>query len=159
MENNNAAKIARNLLESQKRAVLATANDDGAYASLMSYAPLDSGRQLLFATEKNTRKYRNLQSQKRIALLIDNRSEVGDDTGDIVTVTAIGPAREAASDENTQLHKHLLARHPDLGDFLEKETCTIMILEPDNYRIFGNFQTQNELKATVSAADFPRRQT
>jgi hypothetical protein len=44
------------------------------YASLMAFAATDDLKRLLFATERNTRKYANLVSNPRAALLVDNRS-------------------------------------------------------------------------------------
>ena len=62
------------LLESQKLAVLSTHIAGQPYASLISFAATPNLKQLLFATTRSTRKFANLTSDARAAMLVDNRS-------------------------------------------------------------------------------------
>ena len=69
----------RNLLSSQKLAVLSTHSNGAPYASLVAYTADDALDFLLFATPRTTRKFANLSAEPRVALLVHNsRNEPGD---------------------------------------------------------------------------------
>ena len=65
--------VIRNLLESQKLAVLSTQNHGQPYCNLIAIAATDDLKYLLFATTRATRKYANLMADSRVAVLVDNR--------------------------------------------------------------------------------------
>ena len=92
----------RALLESQRFAALATDDHGQPFASLMAFAATEDLRYLVVLTERTTRKYANLQSNPRVALLIDDRENRGSDTEDAVVVTAIGEALELDPDVGGQ---------------------------------------------------------
>ena len=149
MERMEAVEVVWNLLENEERAVLATIGAEGPHASLMAFAAVDGGATLVFATLKDTRKYRNLRSDNRGALLIDNRSAQAKMPGEIITATAMGHVQECSLKTRSDYAELLTARHPRLKDFIRDEDCAIMALRIDNYRVVGRFQTGEELAATV----------
>ena len=74
--------IIRNLLESQRLAVLSTQNHGQPYCNLIAIAAADDLKYLLFATTRATRKYANLMADSRVAVLVDNRrNDPADFTG------------------------------------------------------------------------------
>jgi hypothetical protein len=72
--------VLRALLESQRFAVLATDDHGQPFASLMAFAATEDLRHMVILTERTTRKYANLRSNPRVALLIDDRENKGSDT-------------------------------------------------------------------------------
>jgi len=119
----------RRLLEGQKLCVLCTTGDEGPHASLVAFAPFGNSRQVVFATPKATRKYRNLMRDPRASLLVDDRSRAakGFEAGSALTVT--GKVREgsgAARDEYLGLY---LARHPSMREFAGAPDAAVMVLD------------------------------
>jgi len=69
----------KDLLDSQKLAVLSTQGEAGPYVSLVAFAAADDLKSILFATPVYTRKYDNLKRKPEVALLVDNRVNDADD--------------------------------------------------------------------------------
>jgi nitroimidazol reductase NimA-like FMN-containing flavoprotein (pyridoxamine 5'-phosphate oxidase superfamily) len=130
----------RALLESQRFAVLATDDHGQPFASLMAFAATEDLRHMVVLTERTTRKYANLQSNPRVALLIDDRENKGSDTEDSVVVTAIGEARELDRDAGAPLLELFLARHPYLAAFAASPTCAILCVRLSSYQLVSRFQ-------------------
>lgn len=128
------------LLESQRFAALATDDHGQPFVSLMAFAATEDLRHLVILTERSTRKYANLQSNPRVALLIDDRQNRGSDTEDSVVVTAIGEAQELDPVIGAPLLDGFLARHPYLADFAASPTCAIVRVEVRSYQLVSRFQ-------------------
>jgi len=132
--------VLRALLESQRFAVLATDDHGQPFASLMAFAATEDLRHMVILTERTTRKYANLQSNPRVALLIDDRENKGTDTEDSVVVTAIGEAQELDPDAGAPLLELFLARHPYLAAFAASPSCAILRVTLSSYQLVSRFQ-------------------
>ena len=141
--------VLRALLESQRFAALATDDHGQPFASLMAFAATEDLRHLVILTERTTRKYANLQSNPRVALLIDDRENKGSDTEDSVVVTAIGEAREWAPDVGAHLLELFLARHPYLAAFAASPTCAIVGVRVSSYQLVSRFQQVVECRISA----------
>jgi heme iron utilization protein len=130
----------RALLLSQRFAVLATDDHGQPFASLMAFAATEDLRHMVVLTERTTRKYANLQSNPRVALLIDDRENKSSDTEDSVVVTAIGEAEELDPDAGAPLLELFLARHPYLAAFAASPTCAIVCVKLGSYQLVSRFQ-------------------
>jgi heme iron utilization protein len=130
----------RVLLQSQRFAVLATDDHGQPFASLMAFAATEDLRHLVVLTEQTTRKYANLRSNPRVALLIDDRENKGSDTEDSVVVTAIGEAQELDRDAGAPLLDLFLARHPYLAEFANSPSCVIVRVKVSSYQLVSRFQ-------------------
>ena len=132
--------VLRALLESQRFAALATDDHGQPFASLMAFAVTEDLRYLVVLTERTTRKYANLRSNPRVALLIDDRENRGSDTEDAVVVTAIGEALELDPDVGAPLLELFLTRHPYLAGFAASPTCAIVGVTVSSYQLVSRFQ-------------------
>lgn len=121
------------LVQTQGHLVLATCSSDDQggrpHASLMSYCASISGQgsglEFWLATLADTRKYANLRANPRASLLIDDRAEQGGGPGLALTVEAELRPFESAEAE-AQARRALLARHPELADFLAREGAVVL---------------------------------
>ena len=86
------------LLETQKYAVLATDNHGQPYTSLMAFSVTEDLQSFILMTERGRLKYENLIANPRVAIMIDNRENLGSDLEEAVAVTAQGLAEEIAGD-------------------------------------------------------------
>lgn len=121
--------------------VLATQEEGKSYASLVAYALSPDLKTVIFATPKNTRKYKNIVKADEIALLLDNRSQPSPITkAEAITLTGraelLRKGRER--DEMTALY---LFKHPDLKDFVESPSTALIALRINEAVHVGNFQT------------------
>lgn len=135
----------RNLLATQRLAVLATQGQGQPYGSLVSFATIRDGREILFATSRTTRKYANLQAEPRVALVIDNRSNQESDFHEATAVTATGKAEEVPDAEKADLIEIYLGKHPYLADFVSAPTCALLRVRVETYYLVSRFQQVAEL--------------
>jgi nitroimidazol reductase NimA-like FMN-containing flavoprotein (pyridoxamine 5'-phosphate oxidase superfamily) len=107
------------LVKEKDMCVLATASNNRPHCSLMAYVADDACTEIYMVTLKDTKKYRNLQENPRVSLLIDTREE---DRGSrrpqakALTVTGLF---EQIRDENMrrQIREALIRRHAQLEGF------------------------------------------
>jgi nitroimidazol reductase NimA-like FMN-containing flavoprotein (pyridoxamine 5'-phosphate oxidase superfamily) len=141
----------RHLLETQKYAVLATDNHGQPYTSLMAYSITDDLRVFILMTERGRLKYENLMSNPRVAIMIDNRENLGSDLDATIAVTAQGVAEEISAAGRDAARSFCLARHPALQSFAESPSCAFMRIQVTSYVIVQQFQDVIEWR--ISAED------
>jgi len=141
----------RHLLETQKYAVLATDNHGQPYTSLMAYSIADDLRAFILMTERSRLKYENLMSNPRVAIMIDNRENLGSDLDATIAVTALGVAEEISAEGRNTARAFCLARHPALQSFAESPNCTFIRIQVTTYMIVQQFQDVSEWR--ISAED------
>jgi uncharacterized pyridoxamine 5'-phosphate oxidase family protein len=128
-------------VSTQYFAVLNTIGHGLPYSNLVSFAATDDLRSLVFVTGRNTRKYRNVQDNHNISLLIDNRTNKPSDTSQAIAIAAIGIAREEI-DNKSLLRDIFLARHPQLRHFVEAPDNAIMLVTIRKYIVASFDKTQ-----------------
>ena len=138
--------LIRNLLESQKLAVLSTQDHGQPYSNIVAMAATADLKYLLFATTRATRKYANLMADSRVAVLVDNRqNDVSDFTG-AAALTALGKAWELQGAERQQFLKVYLGKHPYLEEFVTSPTCALLRIKVDKYIVVTRFQEVREIQ-------------
>ncbi len=134
--------LLREVVSTQYFAVLSTIGQGLPYSNLVSFAATDDLKSLVFVTGRNTRKYRNMQDNHSISLLIDNRSNKPSDTSRAVAITAVGTAREEI-DNKSLFQAILLARHPQLRHFVEAPDNAIMLVAVREYIVAAFDRTES----------------
>lgn len=137
--------VLKHLFDSQQFAVLATQAQGQPYVSLMAFAATDDLRTLIFATERQTRKFANVTAETRTAVMIDDRSNRSSDTQTATAVTAIGQAGEASGEERARLLEIYLAKHPHLAEFAQSPSCALICVRVGSYYVVSRFQDVREL--------------
>ncbi len=143
---NHLKESLRNLLATQRLAVLATQSQGQPYGSLVSFASTRDSREILFATSRATRKYANLKADPRVALVIDNRSNRESDFQEAMAATATGRAEEVPDAERADLLRVYLAKHPYLADFVAAPTCAFLRVRVETYYLVSRFQQVTALE-------------
>ena len=121
------------VLASQRFAVLATQSEGQPYANLIAFAEADNLRTLLFVTSRDTRKYTNTLEGKKVAVLIDDRTNQALDLNSAVAITALGTIEEASTANKEYLSGVYLAKHPQLRDFLHNPSNALMKVSVTDY--------------------------
>jgi len=129
-------QLLEKVLNTQYFAVLNTLGEGLPYSNLVSFAVTENLRALVFVTSRNTRKYRNIQENKNISLLIDNRTNRPSDVSQAIAITAIGTACEEVENRSS-LQAIFLARHPKLKQFVDDPNNAIMLITVSEYIIAG----------------------
>ena len=143
----------KKLLEKQTLAVLATQGDGQPYTSLMAYAFTEDLRFLVFATAMSTRKHRNITGDSRVALLVDDRSNNGEDFQNAAALTIVGEACEIGLDERDYYCDLYLKRHSSLETFLASPSTVFFKIEVYNYLLVSRFEDVVEYQIKDEKAD------
>jgi len=128
------------LFDRQRIGVLSTQKRNRPYASLVAFAATDDFRNFIFATPRTTRKYANIISSHRAALLIDNRSNQMSDFRKAMAVTVVGAVRELRKSKKNRLIQLYTDKHSHLKDFILSPTCAILCLTAETLHIVDRFQ-------------------
>jgi nitroimidazol reductase NimA-like FMN-containing flavoprotein (pyridoxamine 5'-phosphate oxidase superfamily) len=133
------------LLRTQQLGVLSTQYKGQPYASLVAFAATEDSKYLLFATTRSTRKYANIASDSRVAMLMDNRSNRAGDFHRAMAVTATGNAEEVGPNDKVNYLQIFLEKHPHLKDFVNAPSCALLRIKIETYYLVNRFQKVFEL--------------
>jgi heme iron utilization protein len=127
----------RDLFKMQKLAVLSTIYESQPYCNLVAFAETSDCKSLIFATNRNTSKYRNLLKNRQVSLLIDDRTDLSGGFGKNVAITALGLAEEVSLEEKPYFAGLLISKHPDLAGFLKGSDNALFKVSINDYIIAG----------------------
>lgn len=130
----------KQLLSSQRLGVLSTHYQGHPYSSLVAFSSSQNLREVYFATAKTTRKFRNLNQDKRVSMLIDNRSNEISDFHDAMAVTVMGTAEVVKGADKTDVMDIHLIKHPYLTDFVTSASCALVVIHVEKYVLVRRFQ-------------------
>ncbi len=140
------AGVIEKLLDEQPLAVLATQQGGRPYATLVAFAWTPDLKCLAFATPRATRKFEHMQSNPRVALLVDNRTGRQEDFHEAMALTVLGAARESSGNERGRLLDSYLERHSALADFVQSPSTALMVVDVERYILVRQFQNVLELR-------------
>ena len=118
----------------------------------MAFTVSDDLRYLCFATDRTTRKYRNLTEDPRVACLIDSRQSYPADLGNACALTVTGHIRQPDSAALAPLQAKHAARHPHLSAFLAQPTTCVLTVAIEQYDLVSQFQQVRTLHMTAGDA-------
>lgn len=138
MNNQIAAKVyVEATLQAKRFAVLATEHGGQPHTSFVAITPIGGFRQLIFATYRRTRKYRNLAHNGKVAVLIDGQEVKSSGLMEGFVLTALGHAEEVGVDEVEMARRAHLAWHPDLESFVRSADCALVRVTVREYQVVG----------------------
>ncbi len=145
------AEKLRAMNRTQRHAVLATVSDGQPYTSLIAFAMTPDMTKVVFATPRDTAKYRNILNNKRVALLIDTRSNTDASYMKSEAVTIIGTAKPVRRGSKSEaLASILTKKHPALGRFVREKSTAIVLVEAEKCFHVGSFQKVSEWRVRKS---------
>lgn len=130
----------------QLHAVLATVSENEPYTSLIAYALVPNLTGLVFATPRDTRKYKNIVKNNSVSLLIDSRSNTASDYIKTESITIIGKAhilmRGRKKDELAGI---LLKKHSRLKEFIHAPSTALIFVKIRKCIHLSSFQVTTEV--------------
>ena len=123
-------------------AVLATDDQGMPYTSLVSFALTPDLKKAVFATPKDTRKYKNITSSHNTALLVDSRSRKKKGLMETEAVTIIGngsPVKKGRMWDG--LAAMFTKKHPDLEEFIYSPSTALIVIDIIRCIHVSRFQT------------------
>ncbi|MBI4697866.1 MAG: pyridoxamine 5'-phosphate oxidase family protein [Nitrospirae bacterium] len=132
----------------QPHAVLATQSGKGPYVSLIAFGITPDGDGVIFATPRNSQKFRNSSKNGRVALMIDNRKNSAGDYMRTEAITITGRARPLRKGREHGVMSEILSRkHPRLKGFIGSASTSLIVVDIERVIHVANFQTVSEWPA------------
>jgi nitroimidazol reductase NimA-like FMN-containing flavoprotein (pyridoxamine 5'-phosphate oxidase superfamily) len=127
----------KTLIQSRDICVLSTVSGGVPHSSLMSYVTDEACREFYMITLAETKKYRNLQENSAVSLLIDNREEtVPGRRGDVQALTVSGVfAKLEDPAQERRILRQLLKRHPHLEEFAESGNAKVFAVRARSFQL------------------------
>jgi len=123
------------VLKHNKFAVLATEGNGQPHTSLIAITPFGSSSQIIFATYRNTLKYRNLLNNSKVAVLIESREANMKGLQKSIVLTIIGHTEEIGIAENESAYRTHLKQHPEMESFMLSSDCVIFRIIAKSYQV------------------------
>jgi nitroimidazol reductase NimA-like FMN-containing flavoprotein (pyridoxamine 5'-phosphate oxidase superfamily) len=139
LDSENEHKL-RTLFESQPIVVLGTSSDDP-YSCLVGFRITDDFHYLIFSTMRDRLKYRQIEANPRVSLMIDDRSEKQHDFEKTTSVTIVGTAEDIRGSERQDYAELLLQKHPVLEEFVNDADCAVMRVTIDKMYVVSQFES------------------
>ena len=119
----------KNFVRKKNICVLSTASDNKPYCSLMAYVTDSTCKEVYMVTHKNTTKFKNLQKNPWVSLLIDSREIQPGSNAQALTITGVFVP---LVDENKkqEIRDNMLKSFPHMDSFIhhpESELIRIKI--------------------------------
>ena len=133
------------MLNNQYLAVLATHTGSSPYTSLVGFVASQDLREIYFATFINTHKYHNISKCSQVSLLIDSRTNRGDDFKDSSALTIIGDAETVPHVQRNKIISLYLDKFSHLRDFIDDPQCALVRITVAKYILVQRFQEVFEL--------------
>jgi nitroimidazol reductase NimA-like FMN-containing flavoprotein (pyridoxamine 5'-phosphate oxidase superfamily) len=127
----------KSLIKSKDVCVLSTVSGGEPHCSLMSYVTDDDCREFYMLTLPATKKYRNLEGNSAVSLLIDTREEdIDRSRKDIQALTVSGVFRKIDDDATAEtIIRKLLQRHPHLEDFAKSGGIKVFAVRAKSFQL------------------------
>lgn len=116
-------------------AVLATEGNGQPHTSLIAITPFGNLRQIIFATYRNTLKYRNLSNNNKVAVFIEGEYFNMKGLKDNVVLTIIGHTEEISVAGNEAPYLAHLKRHPEMEAFMASPDCVLIRVIAQSYQV------------------------
>jgi len=133
------------ILNSQLFGVIATQGSKYPYTSLVGIANTSNYSELIFATPRNSRKYKNLTKSPHVSILVDTRLNEISDIMEAEALTALGSAIEVPEQQWKDCANVFLSKHPNLKEFIETPQCSLVKITVDKYILVDHFQNVTEI--------------
>ena len=123
------------VLKTSGFAVLATEGNGQPHTSLIAITQFGNLRQIIFATYRNTLKYRNLSNNNKVAVLIEGAFFNLKGLKENVVLTIIGQTEEISKTDNGIYFEAHLKRHPEMESFMLSPDCVFIRVTARKYQV------------------------
>ena len=126
------------ILKTSNLAVLATEGNGQPHTSLIAITSFENFRQIIFATYRNTLKFRNLSDNNKVAVLIEGEYLSKKGLKESVVLTIIGHTEDISIAGNEAAYQAHLKRHPEMDSFMRSPDCALIRIIAQSYQVvFG----------------------
>ena len=124
------------LVRKKDSCVLATVSNGKPHCSLMSYIPDPECREIFMVTHPQTRKYKNLQENPCVSLLIDTREEDRNlAVGQKKALTVSGTFQKVDPARKKVIRAQFLARHPQLKELVDDPEAVMISIRVQSFQL------------------------
>ena len=146
MKNDKDSELKKEIVQALnkcKLAVLSTSDGASPYASLIGFVNIDKDFSIIFATPSSGRKYKNLKTIPKAALLISEASGTDNNFYGASALTVTGKCEEIVNKE--EIISDYIGKFPELESFARDAKTAFFRLKAESFYLVKNFQEVREL--------------
>jgi general stress protein 26 len=129
------------LVREKDTCVLATVSGGKPHCSLMSFIADSECREIFMVTHPQTRKYKNLQENPCVSLLIDTREEDRNlAVGQKKALTISGVFQKVDPVRKKVIRAQFLARHPQLKELVDDPDSVLISVRVQSFQLLEGVQ-------------------
>jgi nitroimidazol reductase NimA-like FMN-containing flavoprotein (pyridoxamine 5'-phosphate oxidase superfamily) len=132
-------KEMKALAKEENICVLATVNRQKPYCSLMAYVTDENCEEIYMVTLRNTQKYKNLNENPTVSLLIDTREKSSLSEAKALTVEGVCTKIES-EEKQKKIKAKLLATHAHLDGFIHHPEAEILCIKISSFLLLKGLQ-------------------
>lgn len=132
-------EIIKGLVRGNRICVLSTIAVDRPYSSLMRYSCNDECTEIYLFTHRNTTKYKNLQANPWVSLLLDTREKAA--FAEVQALSIEGcliPIKDPQ--KQNDVRRRFVAHHPDLIEFTNHLDAELLCIEIHSFLLLNGLQ-------------------
>ena len=129
------------LIKKKDICVLATVSEGEPHCSLMNYISSDDCREIYMVTQKGTKKYRNLNTNPAVSLLVDTREENPGPSrpeGKALTIAGVFQKMENEN-KKAMIKSKFIEKHPYLNTFMKDKDSEIFCVKVASCLLLDGF--------------------
>ena len=111
---------------------------------LVSFVSSDDLKTIIFATLKESRKYENIQENKKVSILIGSQKNIIEDYKDAKALSFYGIVKKISNKQSSEYKKLYLRKHPHFAEFLSDPQCELMAIKVKKITLSMRFQEVRE---------------
>lgn len=145
--NNNDKKFLNEVcqvLKTQSLGILATQTEEYPYLTLVSFVSSNDIKTIIFATLKESRKYENIQENKKVSIFIGSQKNIIEDYKDAKALSFYGIIKKTTKKQSSEYKKLYLKKHPHFAEFLSDPQCKLMVISVKKITLSMRFQEVRE---------------
>lgn len=146
-------KLIRDIAAGQLFGVLATESEGVPYTTLVAFLLQDDLKKLLFATPRDTKKFKHITANERVSFHINNSSNSPEDIGNATGITLTGRASESSKEHSEKAVALYLSKHPQMREFLHSPNTAFISMDVERYDVVERFQNVTVLKMKEEVMD------
>jgi len=141
----------KTLLKNNSMCVLATSAEDRPHCSLMAYVADEEARTVYMVTRRSSRKYRNMERNPHVSILVDTRTVQGDRAKiQALTVSGVFSPLHEASERASALGR-IMTGHPHLASLLKQPDIEVIAVQVTSFLLLdgaveSHFETMDHSK-------------
>ncbi len=123
------------VMTNQPFGILSTVENGVPHSSIVAFSITNNLRTILFLTEQNSKKFKNISGNPAVSILVDVRPSLSKDISGSFAVSANGNAKPVDLKSSNATKELFLFCHPSFIEYVENASYSLMSISVNKYDV------------------------